>query len=213
MPRWTPEKVWNDQDVFVIGGGNSLERFDWKLLRNENTIGCNDAFRHGKEICKICIFGDSKWFKTFERELSRYKGTVFTNCSQLQKTKLPWLWTMTRRGSGLYKNALGWNSNTGTAAVNLALLLGAKRIFLLGFDMHLSKDAKSNWHQNRLDKPNESIYSKFLKGFEKLAVDLKKKFPDVQVINVTDNSSLELFPKIGVNEFWEGRKQNENCKS
>jgi len=205
MPRWIPEKKWNGQDVFIIGGGNSLERFDWKLLKNENTIGCNDAFRHGREICKICIFGDVNWFRTFERELALYKGVVFTNSQSLQKTKLPWLWTMLRKGTGLYEDALGWNGNTGAAAINLALLLGAKRIFLLGFDMHLSKKAMSNWHQNRLDKPNKNIYSKFLGGFKKLSVDLKKKFPSVEVINITDDSSLNLFPKIGVNEFWKGR--------
>jgi len=205
MPRWIPEKIWNGQDVFIIGGGSSLERFDWNLLKNENTIGCNDAFRHGEEICKICIFGDIKWFMSFERELAHYKGIVFTNSSQLQETKVPWLWTMTRRGMGLYKDALGWNGNTGASAINLALLLGAKRIFLLGFDMHLSQGNKANWHQNRLNKPNKNIYSKFLKGFGKLVVDLKKKFPDVQVINVTNDSSLDLFPKIDVDKFWKER--------
>lgn len=206
MPKWIPEKVWNHQDVFIIGGGNSLEHFDWNLLRDKNTIGCNDAFKRGHKICKICILGDPLWFQSFKRELVRYKGIVFTNSSQLQKTNLPWLWTMPRKFYGLYKDALGWNSNTGAVAVNLALLLGAKRIFLLGFDMHLSKDGKSNWHQNRIDKPNERIYSKFLEGFKKLAIDLKEKFPDVEVINITDDSSLNLFPKIGVNEFWKVRK-------
>ena len=72
--------------------------------------------------------------------------------------------------------------------------------------MHLSKDTKSNWHLNRLDKPNKSIYSKFLKGFERLNIDLKKKFSGVEIINITDDSSLNLFPKIGVDEFWEGRR-------
>jgi len=207
MPKWIPEKKWEGQEVFIIGGGSSLERFNWQVLKNENTIGCNDAFKHGSEICKICIFGDAKWFKTFEQELSRYKGIVFTNCQSLQKTKVPWLWTMTRKGSGLYKDALGWNGNTGAAAINLALLLGAKRIFLLGFDMHLSKDSKANWHPNHLNKANKDIYAKFLRGFTKLAADLKKKFPDVEIINVTDDSSLNLFPKVGVYKFWKERRK------
>ncbi len=206
MPRWIPEKVWDHQDVFIIGGGKSLKRFDWNLLKNENTIGCNDAFKHGNEICKICIFGDSKWFKIFEQSLARYKGIVFTNVHQLQKTKLPWLWTVPRKISGLHTEALGWNGSTGALAINLALLLGAKRIFLLGFDMHLSKDGRSNWHDNNIDRPCAYIYSTFLVKFDKLVVDLKKKFPEVEIINVTDESSLNVFPKIGVTEFWEKRK-------
>ncbi len=206
MPRWIPEKIWDNQDVFIIGGGNSLELFDWKRLENENTIGCNDAFKKGHKICKICVFGDVKWFKSFEQELAHYKGTVFTNSLQLQKKGPSWLWTMPRQFYGLYKDALGWNGNTGAIAINLALLLGAKRIFLLGFDMHLSKDNRSNWHRNRLDKPNRKIYDKFVKGFGKVAADLKKKFPNVEIVNVTDDSSLNLFAKVGVDEFWKGRK-------
>lgn len=205
MPRWTPERVWDNQDVFIIGGGRSLKGFDWNLLKGENTIGCNDAFKHGNEICKICVFGDSKWFKSSEQELARYKGTVFTNSLQLQRTRLSWLWTMPREFFGLHEDALGWNNNTGALAINLAVLLGAKRIFLLGFDMHLSRDGRPNWHDSRLEKPNASIYSKFLEGFKKLAADLKKKFPNVEVVNITDKSSLNSFPKIGVKEFWKGR--------
>jgi len=209
MPKWIPEKVWEGQDAFIIGGGNSLESFNWDVLRNENTIGCNDAFKLGREICKICVFGDINWFKAFERELARYKGIVFTNSTQLQNSSIPWLWVMQRQARGLHHNALGWNGNTGAVAINLALLLGVKRIFLLGFDMHLSKDSKANWHPNKLDKPNKNIYPKFLIGFKKMADDLQPKFPGVEIINITDDSSLDLFPKIGVKEFWEDRKNDK----
>ena len=206
MPRWIPEKIWDRQDVFIIGGGNSLERFDWSLLKDESTIGCKDSFMHGHRICKICIFGDVKWFESFKQKLLHYKGTVFTNSLQLQKTRLSWLWTIPRKFLGLHKDALGWNTNTGAVAINLALLLGAKRIFLLGFDMHLSKDGRSNWHRNKLNKPDKTIYTKFLKGFVRLVADLKEKFPNVEIVNVTDDSALNLFPKIGIDKFWKGRK-------
>ena len=205
MPRWIPERVWDNQDVFIIGGGKSLDGFDWKLLKNELTIGCNSAFRLGAEICKLCIFGDAKWFEVFQHDLRNYKGILFTNVYQLLKTKLNWIWTLPRKAYGLHKDALGWNDNTGSSAINLALLLGAKRIFLLGFDMHLSKDGKPNWHNHQIQKPNPDAYAKFLKGFVKVAADLKLKFPDVEVINITDNSNLNVFPKIGVKEFWEKR--------
>ena len=208
MPRWIPVKSWDGEDAFIIGGGDSLKSFDWNLLKSENTIGCNDAFKHGVDVCKVCIFGDVKWFKAFELELHHYKGTVFTNATALYRTRLDWLWVMKRQPLGLYNDALGWNYNTGASAVNLALLLGAKRIFLLGFDMQLSKDGKINWHVNKLDKPKAvvKVFPDFLKGFKKLAIDLKTKFPGVEVINITDDSKLNEFPKVGVKEFWEKRK-------
>ncbi len=208
MPRWIPVKWWEGQDAFIIGGGDSLKSFDWNLLRSENTIGCNDAFLHGIDICKICIFGDPDWFKAFKCQLEQYKGTVFTNVQKLNKSRIDWLWTMDRAASGLHGQdgkALGWNYNTGALAINLALLLGVKRIFLLGFDMQLSEDGKGNWHSNKLNKPDAKIYAKFLRGFKALTKELNK-FPGVEIINVTDDSKLEVFPKVSVEDFWKERK-------
>lgn len=205
MPVWIPKKVWDGQDVYIIGGGKSLEYFDWSLLNNKCTIGCNDAYKHGVDISKVCFFGDTNWFDIHKKNLANYKGAVFTNAPDLYKTKLKWLWVMQREPSGIHTESLGWNYNTGACAINFAILLGAKRIFLLGFDMHLTK-GQNNWHANQLAKPDPDIFSKFIEGFKKLKADLKNKYPEVEVINVTDNSSLDLFPKIGLDEFWSTRK-------
>lgn len=199
MPKWIIEKVWDGKEVFIVGGGESLRNFNWDLLKPLRTIGCNTAYQHETDLC---FFGDKKWWKEHKDRLQEFKGITFTNCPQLQKDKTSWLWILGRRSRGLHHDALGWNGNTGAGAVNLALLLGATRIFLLGFDMHLSKDGKSNWHDQILDKPNPMWFPKFIKGFEYVAKDLVKKFPGVEVINITDNSSLEVFPKIGVKKFW-----------
>jgi len=204
MPIWTPTEDWKGQDVFIIGGGKSLEHFDWNLLRNELTIGCNDAYQHGSDICKLCVFGDGKWWAAHEEKLKKYHGVVFTNIGILRNSKIPWLWWMPRGSSGLYRDCLGWSS-TGNIAVNLAVLLGAKRIFLLGFDMHLTK-GRANWHTNTLDKPISEVYGKFISGFAKIKKDLESKFPGTEIVNITDNSSLNMFSKIGVEEFWKGRK-------
>lgn len=206
MPRWIPTVKWKGRDVFVIGGGNSLRKFDWNLLKNECTVGCNAAFTLGVETCKICIFGDSKWFRKYKNDLQKYKGVVFTNATQLQRTKYKWLWTLPRKPKGLGTNVLGWNTNTGATAINLALILGAKRVLLLGFDMHLSEEGRPNWHDKGLDKSSNKIYERFIKGFERVALDLEKIFPGKEIINVTDDSDLNCFPKINHERFWRERK-------
>lgn len=207
MPQWTPTSDWEGCDVFVIGGGDSLRKFDWNLLKDENTIGCNSAFILGSDICKICVFGDSKWFTEYEKELAQYKGVVFTNAPQMFETKIPWVWTMPREIRGLHINALGWNENTGASAINLALILGAQRVFLLGFDMHLSAVGKPNWHDKIREKPVAGVYPKFLKGFKSVKKTLDKRFPGRKIINVTDNSDLNYFPKISCEQFWKERKK------
>ena len=39
-----------------------------------------------------------------------------------------------------------------------------------------------------------------------MLVDLKKVFPGKEVINITDDSDLDTFRKMGCEEFWKGRK-------
>jgi hypothetical protein len=111
---------------------------------------------------------------------------------------------MGRSSQGLHRNSLGWNRNTGAGAVNLALLLGARRVFLLGFDMHLS-GGRPNWHNQLIDKPDKNCYVRFAKDFKYVARDLPIKFPGCEVINVTDDSDLNCFPKVGTKEFWSSR--------
>lgn len=210
MPKWvTVPKTWEGKDVFIIGGGTSLKGFNWSLLRGEATIGCNAAYLLGADVCKICIFGDTKFFTAYKAGLADYKGIVVTNSNDLQNSDVPWLWTLPRQGVGLHHNALGWNTNTGASAINLALLLGAKHIYLLGFDMKLSSDGKNNWHTKGLDKPNPNICKRMENAFKHVYRDWRKKFSSVGITNVTDSSALDGFPKIGVEKFWKERNGNE----
>ena len=209
MPKYTPEPVWRDMDVFLIGGGPSLRGFRWELLKEEMTIGCNTAFTLGTDVCKICHFGDNKWFKVFEIELAGYAkkgGVVITSSPQLQGTRIPWLWVMGREAHGLSMTTLGWNGNTGASAINLALLLGAGCIYLLGFDMKMTHKL-SNWHNKVIDRKQvgPEVYPKFVKQFEAVAKDLPKKFPGRAVINVTADSDLNCFPKVDPARFWAER--------
>jgi len=213
MPRWTPTTDWNGQDAFIIGGGPSLRNFDWSLLHSELTIGCNTAFTLGPQVCKICIFGDPVWFRVYEKQLTEYaeaKGIVFTNATSYRNTKVPWLWTMPRRAVGLHRDALGWNGNTGAAAINLALLLGAKRIYLLGYDMQ-RQDKRTNWHdkQIRPAAATPEIYRGFIRSYRFVVKDWHAKFADCEIINVTTNSGLsaDMFPWMNPDGFWAERIQ------
>jgi len=208
--QWQPEPLWQDQDAFVLGGGLSLKnmRFDFSILENERVIGCNDAYKLGPAICNICVFGDQKWFDFHREPLSEYAaagGLVVTNVTAMYETRIPWVMTMRRRLKGVHHDALGWNLNTGSVAMNLGLILGAKTIYLLGFD-RWHKKGQGNWHVNTLDTPTDKIYSDMNYAETYAAKDLKNKFPDRQIVNVTDSSKLDVWPKVPVAEFWAARR-------
>jgi len=206
MPRWQIQPLWAGKEVFIIGGGPSLKTFDWERLKGEFTIGCNSAFRLGPEVCKVCIFGDMGFFRENADQLKSFNGPVFTCARKLAQEEIPWLYTLERRNRGLHSTALGWNQNTGALAINLAILLGAKWIYLLGYDMKL-QGRDSNWHVHQSPNNSSATYMKFLLAYRDVVKDWKAKFSDREIINVTDDSDLEGFPKVPLKTFWEERQR------
>lgn len=195
---------WEGKDAYIIGGGASLKTFDFNWLLGRAVIGVNDAFRLG-EPCPRMVFGDDKYWRAVKWELEEYAkqgGMVYSIAPATTRISLPWVHQLTRGGSGLSSNpeVIGWNHNTGAAALNLALLLGARRVFLLGFDMVVLKGA-THWHNRRPGLTHQSTFDRFLAGFALLAHQMNK-FPGREVFNVTDGTSmLKSFPKISVEEL------------
>lgn len=219
MPQFHPQPIWKDEEVFIIGGGPSLRGFDWSLLINEHTIGCNNAFRLGPEVCDVCIFVDRRFIfeetgrgktprKGFYDELEKFPNLVVTNDSQMQFRKEPWINWMQRKHRGMFFDGLGYNFSCGATAINLALLLGATTVYLLGYDMHLGPKGRPNYHDHVIDKPKEQVYIRMLASFGHVSRDLKAKFPGCRVFNINKDSKLTLFPVLDPDEFWSERKKN-----
>jgi hypothetical protein len=203
MPKTTPLPSWEGSDAYLIGGGPSLRGFDFSKLRGKNTIGCNQAFFLGGNICQICFFGDENFWRKFQKDLADFDGWVVTR--HTAKSAPPWLIIMPHVYNGLDKTKLGWNRNSGACAISLALLLGAKNVYLLGYDLGVSEADPnvSHWHDKRIEVPRKELYPRFLQGFANIARDLPLVFPGRTVTNVTDGSSkLTLFPTVTYEEHF-----------
>jgi len=116
-----------------------------------------------------------------------------------------------RRGLQTRTNdELCWGKNSGAAAVNLALLLGASKIVLLGFDMKVDmengKHEGHNWHDShkrwRQKAPEDKIYVKtFIPTFIRIRADLERfnnngSKRKLEILNATPGSALEAFPMV-----------------
>jgi len=196
---WEPIKEWEGQDAFLIGGGPSLAEFDFAQLKGLNTIGCNDAFHLGPSIIRICLFGDRMWWERNKHNLELFSGRIVSDCPFLLPYELPYLLKMSRLRDGLHSGStLGWNFSTGASAINLAITLGAVRIFLLGYDL-TNKEKTSHWHSYNKKIIREDSFQGYIRGFEMV----KRCLPaEVKIINVTDGSSrLNCFEKITFEDF------------
>jgi hypothetical protein len=95
-------------------------------------------------------------------------------------------------------SAIHYGGNSGFQAINLALLFGAARIVLVGFDMR-AVDGKRHFfgdHPPALHKSGGD-YRRFIPDFERAAVTLPA---GVEILNATPGSALTCFPKVPLDD-------------
>jgi hypothetical protein len=101
------------------------------------------------------------------------------------------------KGGGISRNpnTIREGGNSGFQAVGLALLFGAARITLLGYDMQFTGGRK-HWHADHA-KNNPTTIS--LRGWRQNFGELSRA-TDVPIINATRETGLTCFPRMGLNE-------------
>lgn len=212
-PRYwiPPRELWSGATVFCVGGGSSLEGFNFEQLRGRHVLGTNDTYQLGADLCQVIVFGDDCWFyKVLETAvLGAYQGLVVTNHPMLlgrySRVRVCRRENMAEARKQRYvmggpDGTLGWWWNTGILAVELAACLGASRIVLLGFDMKCGKTkGRSCWYRGKEDS-QPGTYARFHNAFRYFAPVFAEAFPGVEILNAGPDSKLDLFPMISIEE-------------
>lgn len=172
---WEVPRMWEEGDVWVIGGGPSLPKeFDvpddiiqkvlaknlspsayspyFEPIHDKHIIGVNAAYLIGNWIDMV-FFGDKGWWLANREQLAKFPGLKVSchpkfDSNELATERIKYLSRDKQHGKGISLNpcTVSWNLNSGAAAISVAANAGAKRIILLGFDMKLGKDNKQHWH-------------------------------------------------------------------
>lgn len=235
---WRVPKLWEGGECWILGGGPSLTRqFDipdkvvQDVLRKElppnayssymsaihekHVIAVNMAFKIGDWIDMV-FWGDKKWYLTNRAEVALFKGLKVTCHPYFANGRFPnenikcVAKDNTRpKGISTSNTAVSWNSNSGSAAISIAVHMGATKIILVGFDMKLDEDAKQHWHSeygamNRKDaKPGSLPFNRHLLGFPHIARDALAM--GVTIINACPDSAIPDFPRMSVKDILEGK--------
>lgn len=93
---------------------------------------------------------------------------------------------------GLGIDRLHYNNNSGAQAINLAFLLGAARIVLLGFDMQWT-GGKAHFFGEHPPELSNGNHATFVTDFNQLAKDLE--WQGVEVVNCSRQTALHQFPR------------------
>ena len=93
---------------------------------------------------------------------------------------------------GLGRDRLHFGHNSGYQAINLAYLMGATKIVLLGYDMQWT-GGKKHWFGDHPTGFANGNFEEYVKHFTALAEDLKAE--GVEVINCSRETALKQFPR------------------
>jgi hypothetical protein len=196
------------EDVFILGGGPSLRNFDVSVLDGAQVIATNEAFILAPDAAAL-VFVDYHWWARREIEVREtFAGELIGRGPYRSAYKRTGVTSVAYRSGEVFSidpRLLG-GRNSGLAAVNAAWLMGAARIFLLGFDMQ-GDGARNNFHNLYPDSPKAPAHryvSIFLPEFEKAAKRLETIGGGV-VINLTPGSALKCFPERSLDWALENR--------
>ena len=192
------EPIWQGQTVYLIGGGPSLKGFEWNRLNGKKTIAINKALKFYPNADAV-YWTDGRVYTWFEKEINNFKGLKYTIRPKAYSTEVNLLRRGKKFGLETANDRLAHGNNSGYAAINLAIHLGAKRIILLGYDMGSTSEG-SHFHDGYpVNATSAKIYKdQFLPGFDILKNEIKGK--KIQIFNACPTSNLKAFPIITIEE-------------
>lgn len=208
-----------DKTVYIIGGGPSLEYFNWKLLdESKFVLGINRAYEVLPNS-QITYFTDDDWYAVHKKGLHQHSSIKIKG--SLNPTKLqndPHIYQLFLKGEkGLCEDRgqAFHGRNSPYAATNMLIQWGFKTIYLLGIDMKWGRKdpgskyrKKTHFHDGHRRIDSEGTYTGMARNWEGLLPLAKAK--GVSIINVNIESRLKGYSHKTYEEIfgpeWEIKK-------
>jgi len=212
--------------VFVIGGGSSLKGFDFTKLDREDTICVNKSvfylnnptyfitidatFMNKVDVNEFKSLKCSKFFV-----LQKYLPYIEDKNGVIKDTRFNFIYDLSlfdiiikanrEENFGKMWNDFASCSNSGASAIQLAILLGYKKIYLLGMDLCV-KGENTHFHEG-YGQSKEKFYS-FMKEkyLDKTYKSIKNWDGDSEIISCSPISILNNIIKYkSINDILNGK--------
>ena len=191
------------KDFICIATGPSLTKEDCEKAKGSSSeiIVINDNYRIVEDADYLYACDLHWWKMHIDAIKSTFKGQLYCQWHRDDEkafakergiTAIPGV-----HARGLGREKLHFNNNSGAQAINLAYLLGARRIILLGYDMGAT--GNSHWFGSHPKGLSNGNYSNYVTAFDRLAEDLK--YEGVEVINCTRKTALTQFKRGVIDDY------------
>lgn len=196
MKRWSVPKMWVGEHVAILASGPSMsqEVADQVMRSAVRTIAINTTYELAP-WADMLYAADGQWWERHWKKAKSFPGMKVTIEPNF-KPELLMLGHDKTGTNGFVDDPTQVRSggNSGYQAICVAALAGATKISLYGFDMrsHANKHHWHGVHLSPLRNHGESMYERWIKNFDSLAVEMKKR--KIDVVNCTPGSALKAFP-------------------
>lgn len=195
----TVPRIWDGATAVCLATGPSLTPADVAACRGRaKVIAIKDAIDLAPwaDVLYGCGADSGQWWPRNGDRLATFPGLRFT----LDPLAAKWAQVLTigpELGLSADPDTLCHGRNSGYQAINLAVLLGATRVLLLGYDLQPGPRGESHVHGDhpwRAPLP----FDAFLAAFSSIAAPLEAA--GVTVINCTRRTALTVFPQMPIEE-------------
>lgn len=188
----------NDEEFIILGTGPSINKFDFRCCNDKISLGCNGiGFLYIPDYYLIFDqFAYNKYGHLYEASKSKKILGSWIN-SDIYDYKL---WYDLKDSFGFSKSKIFHSKSVGFIALNIAYIMGARKIYLIGIDGYNQK--KIHFHEDSEDiiqKVNndwtEEKKELFIKSFSYALKILNKE--GIELINYSTDSILnEIIPTV-----------------
>lgn len=186
--------TWAGRTVVLLGGGPSLRGFDFTRLRGSGAVvvAINEAALSAP-WADACLTIDTVWLQRRSAFVARFSGEAIAIVPRA--TQLPPGATRLDRDpeAGLSFDArrVMTGGNSGFAALGLAMMRGAARIALLGYDM----TGPGHWHGGYDWRSRYGVrnYPQWSRAFRVLADEAAAR--GFEIVNFNPHSAIACFPQ------------------
>jgi hypothetical protein len=194
---------WLDQLCVVAATGPSLTSEVADACRGHHCIAVNDAYRLF-DFAEVLYASDAAWWDAHRgcpgfggEKWSAHEARANEKRATAAKYSLNLVAGMFGVGFSLDHAIIHYGSNSGFQAINLAILLGANPIVLVGFDMTAAGRPRHFFGDHPKPLKNTGRYERFIPAFRDAAKMLP---PWTKIINATPGSRLDCFPMMPLSE-------------
>jgi len=207
----TVPRAWPGSTVVCVAAGPSLTPADVDACRGRaRVIAVNRSVELAPWADAFFAADGRMWHWEADR-LARFAGLTFS----LELTA-----AARAAGCVLLRNRGIWGlssdpgaicngRNSGYGAINLAVLLGAVRIVLLGYDCGPGPDGAKHWHPDHPNGagPTDLIFRSWRGAFRSLVEPLAAA--GVTILNASRATTLDMFPRVALADVLDGILDNQ----